>query len=98
MTLNPFLFGMGPAFLALSLRAARCSAFQFISGVADKRRRGEPVRVLGLVGPVLIGILGCTRSVVVSSRAALMILACATDYGPAEAGHYLLSLSSCLRG
>ena len=58
MTLNPFLFGMGPAFLAIVVACCALLSLPVYFWVTDKRRRGEPVRVLGLVGPVLIGILG----------------------------------------
>jgi hypothetical protein len=56
--LNPFLFGNGPAFLSIVAACCALLSLPIYFWVADKRRRGESVRVLGLVGSALIGTAG----------------------------------------
>jgi hypothetical protein len=50
--------GLGPAVVAI---IAACSALlgaPIYFWNADRRRRGEPVRLLGLLGPIFIGVVG----------------------------------------
>lgn len=58
MTLNPFEFGIGAALLALGLVSCVVFGVPTYFWVIDKRRRGEPIRCLGLLGPMFIGICG----------------------------------------
>ena len=58
MSLNPLVLGIGPVILALVAGCCAVLGFPVYFWVADKRRRGEPVALKGLVLPLLVGVAG----------------------------------------
>src|SRR5882672_8514966 len=50
--------GLGPAIVAIIAACGTLLGVPIYFWVADRRRRGEPVRLVGLLGPIFIGGVG----------------------------------------
>jgi hypothetical protein len=50
--------GLGPAFITVIAACGALLGVPIYFWVADRRRRAEPVRLLGLLGPIFIGLFG----------------------------------------
>ena len=58
MNLNPFVAGIGPMIVAFAVACCAVLGVPIYFWIADKRRRGAPVRWRGLTLPILIGSVG----------------------------------------